>query len=86
MPPDCGRSREVSQTQRVVQIQLQEVGQFLHCSHTDKCNESSNGVSFFDAFPINVSSIEFDSSADVEYFVATATFRYVNYEIKPIDN
>ena len=38
---------------------------------------------FFDAFPINVSSIEFDSSAaDVEYFVATATFRYVNYEIK----
>ena len=38
---------------------------------------------FYDAFPINVSSIEFDSSvADVEYFVATATFRYVNYEIK----
>ena len=38
---------------------------------------------FFDAFPINVSSVEFDSSAaDVEYFVATATFRYVNYEIK----
>ena len=42
---------------------------------------------FFDAFPINVSSIEFDSSAaDVEYFVATATFRYVNYEIKNLLN
>ena len=42
---------------------------------------------FFDAFPINVSSIEFDSSAaDVEYFVATATFRYVNYEIRNLLN
>ena len=42
---------------------------------------------FFDAFPINVSSVEFDSSAaDVEYFVATATFRYVNYEIKNLLN
>jgi len=38
---------------------------------------------FYDAFPTNVSSIEFDSSsADLEYFIASATFRYTNYEIK----
>ena len=42
---------------------------------------------FYDAFPINVSSIDFDSSvADVEFFTATATFRYVNYEIKNLLN
>ena len=42
---------------------------------------------FYDAFPINVSSIEFDSSAaDLEFFQATATFRYTNYEVKNLLN
>ena len=42
---------------------------------------------FYDAFPINVSSIEFDSSAaDLEFFQASATFRYTNYEVKNLLN
>ena len=42
---------------------------------------------FYDAFPISVSALDFDSSvADVEYFTATASFRYVNYEIKNLLN
>jgi len=42
---------------------------------------------FYDAFPINLSALDFDSSsADVEYFTATASFRYTNYEIKNLLN
>ena len=42
---------------------------------------------FNEAFPISISSLEFNSSAtDVEYFTATATFRYTNYEIKNLLN
>ena len=42
---------------------------------------------FYDAFPISISALEFDSSAaDVEYFTATASFRYVNYEVKNLLN
>ena len=42
---------------------------------------------FFDAFPITLSALDFDSSAqDVEYFHATASFRYVNYEVKNLLN
>ena len=42
---------------------------------------------FYDAFPISISALEFDSSAaDVEYFTATVGFRYVNYEVKNLLN
>ena len=42
---------------------------------------------FSEAFPISISSLEFNSSAtDVEYFTATAGFRYTNYEIKNLLN
>ena len=42
---------------------------------------------FYDAFPISVSALEFDSSvADTEYFTASASFRYTNYEIKNLLN
>ena len=42
---------------------------------------------FYDAFPISLSALDFDSSvADVEYFTATASFRYVNYEVKNLLN
>jgi hypothetical protein len=42
---------------------------------------------FYDAFPISVSALDFDSaSSDVEYFTATASFRYQNYEIKNLLN
>lgn len=42
---------------------------------------------FYDAFPISLSALDFDSSAaDVEYFQATASFRYVNYEVKNLLN
>ena len=42
---------------------------------------------FYDAFPISLTALDFDSSvADVEYFTATASFRYVNYEIKNLLN
>ena len=38
---------------------------------------------FYEAFPISITSLEFDSSAaDLEYFTATATFQYTNYEIR----
>ena len=38
---------------------------------------------FYEAFAISVSSLEFDSAAtDLEYFTATATFQYTNYEIR----
>ena len=38
---------------------------------------------FYEAFPISISSLEFDSAAtDLEYFTATATFQYTNYEIR----
>ena len=42
---------------------------------------------FYDAFPISVSALDFDSAnADLEYFTATASFRYQNYEIKNLLN
>ena len=38
---------------------------------------------FYEAFPITISALEFDSAnADLEYFTATAGFRYTNYEVK----
>ena len=42
---------------------------------------------FYEAFPTTLSALDFDSaSADLEYFVATAGFRYTNYEIKNLLN
>ena len=42
---------------------------------------------FYDAFPISLSALDFDSSVgDLEYFTATAAFRYTNYEIKNLLN
>lgn len=42
---------------------------------------------FYDAFPITLSSLEFNSaSTDTEYFTSTVTFRYTNYEIKNLLN
>ena len=42
---------------------------------------------FYEAFPITVSALDFDSAnADLEYFTATAAFRYTNYEIKNLLN
>ena len=42
---------------------------------------------FFEAFPISISSLDFDSSVgDLEYFTATATFQYTNYEIRNLLN
>ena len=42
---------------------------------------------FYEAFPISLSALDFDSSAqDVEYFQATASFRYQNYEVKNLLN
>jgi hypothetical protein len=42
---------------------------------------------FYEAFPITISALEFDSaSTDLEYFTATAGFRYTNYEIKNLLN
>jgi hypothetical protein len=39
-------------------------------------------IVFKDAFPINVSGVEFSSTAaDVDYIQASATFRYVTYDI-----
>ena len=38
---------------------------------------------FYEAFPISISALEFDSaSTDLEYFTATAGFRYTNYEVR----
>jgi len=42
---------------------------------------------FYEAFPISLSALDFDSAnTDLEYFTATAGFRYVNYEIKNLLN
>ena len=42
---------------------------------------------FYEAFPISISALDFDSAnTDLEYFTATAGFRYVNYEIKNLLN
>ena len=42
---------------------------------------------FYEAFPISISALDFDSAnTDLEYFAATAGFRYVNYEIKNLLN
>ena len=42
---------------------------------------------FYEAFPITLSALDFDSAnADLEYFTATAGFRYTNYEIKNLLN
>lgn len=44
-------------------------------------------VHFYEAFPISISSLEFTSAnTDLEYFVATATFRYTNYQIRNLLN
>ena len=38
---------------------------------------------FYEAFPITISALEFDSAnTDLEYFTASAGFRYTNYEVK----
>ena len=38
---------------------------------------------FYEAFPISISALDFDSaSVDLEYFTATAMFRYTNYKVK----
>ena len=42
---------------------------------------------FYEAFPTSVTALDFDSAAgDLEYFTATAAFRYTNYEIKNLLN
>ena len=42
---------------------------------------------FYEAFPISITALDFDSAnTDVEYFTATAGFRYTNYEIKNLLN
>ena len=42
---------------------------------------------FYEAFPISISALDFDSAnTDLEYFTATAGFRYTNYEIKNLLN
>ena len=42
---------------------------------------------FYEAFPISISALDFDSAnADLEYFTATASFRYTNYEVKTLLN
>jgi len=42
---------------------------------------------FYEAFPITLSALDFDSAnTDLEYFTATAGFRYTNYEIKNLLN
>ena len=42
---------------------------------------------FNEAFPTSVSALDFDSSVgDLEYFTATAAFRYTNYEVKNLLN
>ena len=42
---------------------------------------------FYEAFPTSISALDFDSAnADLEYFTATAAFRYTNYEIKNLLN
>ena len=42
---------------------------------------------FYEAFPISLSALDFDSAnTDLEYFTATAGFRYTNYEIKNLLN
>ena len=42
---------------------------------------------FYEAFPTSVTALDFDSAnTDLEYFTATAAFRYTNYEIKNLLN
>ena len=42
---------------------------------------------FYEAFPTSISALDFDSAnTDLEYFTATAAFRYSNYEIKNLLN
>ena len=42
---------------------------------------------FYEAFPTSITALDFDSAnTDLEYFTATATFRYTNYEIKNLLN
>ena len=42
---------------------------------------------FYEAFPTSISALDFDSAnTDLEYFTATAAFRYTNYEIKNLLN
>jgi hypothetical protein len=40
---------------------------------------------FKDLFPISLSELQFDTTmADIDYLTASATFRYVNYELRKI--
>ena len=42
---------------------------------------------FYEAFPISITALDFDSAnTELEYFTATAGFRYTNYEIKNLLN
>ena len=42
---------------------------------------------FYEAFPTSITALDFDSAnRDLEYFTATAAFRYTNYEIKNLLN
>jgi hypothetical protein len=44
---------------------------------------TNNIVEFFDLFPVSLSTLEFDSTnTNVEYMVASATFKYRIYRIK----
>lgn len=49
-------------------------------------NRNANySVTFKDAFPIKLSGINFDvTSADVDYVQASATFRYVTYDVTKV--
>jgi hypothetical protein len=49
-------------------------------------NRNANySVTFKDAFPIKLSGINFDvTSSDVDYVQASATFRYVTYDITKV--
>lgn len=38
-------------------------------------------IRFLDCFPINLGSLEFDSSVEVNYFLSDASFAYTKFEI-----
>lgn len=49
-------------------------------------NRNANySVKFRDAFPINLSSINFDTTQqDVDYIQASATFKYISYDMEKV--
>jgi hypothetical protein len=49
-------------------------------------NRNANySVTFKDAFPIKLSGINFDvTSSDIDYVPASATFRYVTYDVTKV--